>query len=213
MMRRHARFEPAQRVVPINRPKISMPPIVWETINLLEKAEEFQMQPLVNPYEECDYSQWIEEEEDLDFTCADPYRTGESDFEEMEGEYDDPLDGISLASLFNQMEITNFLRNYTINKEDEEVIKAQTDISIWGLLMSQRGSHRASFEDEFNSKALFGKAEGGKEYKIAKDKAKEGNPKMLQELRSHNMAKNIKTLLFQTRTCFGPRFGHFVSAK
>ncbi|KAI8535823.1 hypothetical protein RHMOL_Rhmol10G0204200 [Rhododendron molle] len=172
MMRRHARFEPAQIVVPINRPKIPTPPIVWETINLVEKVEEFQMQPWINPNDECDYSRWIEEREDLDFICPDPYKTGESDFDEMEGERNDPLDGTSLASLFNQMEITN-------NEEDEEVIKAQTNTSIWGLLMSQRDSHRASFKDEFSSEALFGKEEGGKEYKIAKDKAKEGNPKML----------------------------------
>ncbi|KAI8550482.1 hypothetical protein RHMOL_Rhmol06G0110200 [Rhododendron molle] len=112
--------------------------------------------------DECDYSQWIEEREDLDFICPDPYKIGESDFDEMEGERNDSLDGTSLASLFNQMEITNFLHNYTINKEDEEVIKAQTNTSIWGLLMSQRDSHHANFKDEFSSKALFGKEEGGK---------------------------------------------------
>ncbi|KAI8530080.1 hypothetical protein RHMOL_Rhmol11G0027400 [Rhododendron molle] len=121
MMGRHARFEPAQIVVPINGPKIPTPRIVWETINLIEKVEEFQMQPWVNPYDECDYSQWIEEREDLDFTYPDPYKTRESDFDEMEEEYDDLLNGISLASLFNQMEIINVLHNYTINKEDEEV--------------------------------------------------------------------------------------------
>ncbi|MBI1572353.1 hypothetical protein, partial [Escherichia coli] len=55
MMRRHARFERAQIVVPINRPKIPTPPIVWETINLIEEVEEFQIQSWINPYEECDY--------------------------------------------------------------------------------------------------------------------------------------------------------------
>ncbi|KAI8560037.1 hypothetical protein RHMOL_Rhmol04G0223600 [Rhododendron molle] len=105
MMRRHARFEPAQIVVPINSPKIPAPPIVWETINLIKKVEEFQMQPWINPYDECDYSQWIEEREDLDFICPDPYKAGDNDFDEMEVECDDPLDGISLAPLFNSVEI------------------------------------------------------------------------------------------------------------
>ncbi|KAI8547469.1 hypothetical protein RHMOL_Rhmol07G0198300 [Rhododendron molle] len=130
MMRRHTHFEPVQIVVSINRPRILMPPIVWETINLIEEVEELQMQPWINPYEECDYSQWTEEEEeDLDFIYTDPYRTGESDFDEMEGEYDDPLDEISLASLFNQ--VTDLSCDCTVNKKEEEVMKAQADISIW----------------------------------------------------------------------------------
>lgn len=89
MMMRHARFELAQIVVPINRPKTPTPPIVWEMINLIEEEEEFQRQPWVNPYEECDYSKWVEKEEEyMDFPWADPFRTSESDFDEMEGEYD-----------------------------------------------------------------------------------------------------------------------------
>lgn len=102
-MRRHARFEPAQIAVPVNHPKIPTPPIIWEMINLIEWEEQLKRQPWVNPYEELDYSKWVEEEEEyLDFPWADPYRTGESNFDEVEGEYVDPLDGISLASLFDQ---------------------------------------------------------------------------------------------------------------
>ncbi|KAI8559807.1 hypothetical protein RHMOL_Rhmol04G0203300 [Rhododendron molle] len=180
MMRRHARFEPAQIVVPINRPKIPTPPIVWETINLIQEAEEFQMQPWVNPYEESDYSQWVKEEEDLNFIYIDPYGTRECNFDEIEGEYDDPLDEISLASLFNQVEIADLPHDYTIIKEEKEVMKTQANTSILGLFMSQRGSHHASFEDGPSSKALFGKEDGGKEYKVAKAKIKEDDPEMLQ---------------------------------
>lgn len=115
------------------------------------------MQPWVNPYEECDYNQQVEEEEDLDFIYTDPNKTGESDFDEMEGEYDDPVDEISLASLFNQ--VTDLPCDCIVNKKEEEVIKAQADTSSWGLLMSQRGSHCTGFED--GSRVLFGEENGG----------------------------------------------------
>ncbi|KAI8530037.1 hypothetical protein RHMOL_Rhmol11G0023200 [Rhododendron molle] len=98
----------------------------------------------------------------------------------MEGEYDNPLNEISLASLFNQVEVIDLSYDYMINEKEKEVMKTQANISIWGLLMSQRGSQHTSSEEGPSSKALFGKEEGGKEYKVEKGKEKEDDPKVLQ---------------------------------
>ena len=59
-------------------------------------------------------------------------------------------------------------------------MKTKTDISLWELLTSQKGSRHASSENGSGSKALFGKEEGGKEYKVVKGKEKEDNPEILQ---------------------------------
>ncbi|KAI8563877.1 hypothetical protein RHMOL_Rhmol03G0143400 [Rhododendron molle] len=90
---------------------------------------------------------------------------GESDFDELEGEYDDQLDGISLESLFNQT--TDLPYVCTINKKEKEEnqgvesekdkVKTQANTSIWGLLMSRRSNHCANFKDESGSKIMFGK--------------------------------------------------------
>ncbi|KAI8542518.1 hypothetical protein RHMOL_Rhmol08G0144200 [Rhododendron molle] len=92
---------------------------------------------------------FIEEEDDyLGFPWDDPYKNEDSDSDEIEGEFNDPLDGVSLVYLFNDLEVTNV---HCINAIDDgewwtEIYEALPE--VWELSIGNiESADLWSFED------------------------------------------------------------------